>query len=787
MMKEILPYQKSLSPALPILILFTATFLFFGDVLLTERDIVLSAYGTDLSNQFVYWREFGFSQLKQGNLALWNPHLFSGAPYLGGFQSALLYPPNWLHLFVPLARAINAIIALHVFLLGLLMYLWMAHRQLHPLACLVAAIITMFSGAYFPHVYAGHLPNLCTMVWAPLIFFCIDRLLAKPALRWHLLGIFAVAMQILAGHPQYVYYTFITATIYLFVNWASLPAKRTKKTLGGAGMGLLIIYFAGGLLSAVQIFTGLQASAESVRSIGLPYTFAAMFSFPPENLLTVFSPWFFGDMSRIPYWGRCYFWEMSLFMGLSGVLLATLGTMHSSPSNRHSAIAMIAILVILALGVHLPLYQFLHAWFPGYDKFRGTSKFIFFATLFMAMLAAMGMHHLLEKTKRSWKTPLGTLGLTLLLLAASLWMQTTTDGASGPWHRLMAMIGASGESYLPSAIFTNGGFIRISGTFAAKQFVTAAAIGFIFSLLLMWRVYRPRTAAYAIALLVAFEMMTFAYVIRPTFLLTAARMPALENFARSHPEDVRSLNLVHPNSALSSNMKDIWGLDPAVPLRYAQFMAFIQKGDPDKPSQYVNFREVHPLFAMLRCRYVITMNHNNLMLQDLGPVMPRFNLVHKWRVRTTRDGIFRDLSAAGFDPRQEAILERSPQPRPALGATGTISIEETATDFTILRLSLSAPSLLLITDSYSKGWQAIPLAESTQNVYEVLPANYTLMAVPLERGYHHIMFRYAPPAFTIGKWVSICALILYILTVGYFALRRGRSRFTGSRTNRVGS
>ncbi|MCZ6673052.1 MAG: hypothetical protein O7C75_08940, partial [Verrucomicrobia bacterium] len=93
--------EKSLQVAL--LILVGLTRLMFLDVLFSPSAVILSQQGTDLSSQFVYWRDFGFSQLSQGNLALWNPHIFSGMPYFGGFQSALLYPPNWLYLVLPLA------------------------------------------------------------------------------------------------------------------------------------------------------------------------------------------------------------------------------------------------------------------------------------------------------------------------------------------------------------------------------------------------------------------------------------------------------------------------------------------------------------------------------------------------------------------------------------------------------------------------------------------------------------------------------------------------------------
>ncbi|MCH8321284.1 MAG: hypothetical protein IH790_10055, partial [Acidobacteria bacterium] len=133
------------------LILFVLTLLMFVDVLFSPRAVLLSQEGADLTGQYLYWYEFGFGQLAQGNLALWNPHIFSGVPFFGGFQSALLYPPNWLYLVLPIAKAINVSIALHVFLAGFFLYLWTYHRGLHPAACLLSSILYMFSGPFFLH------------------------------------------------------------------------------------------------------------------------------------------------------------------------------------------------------------------------------------------------------------------------------------------------------------------------------------------------------------------------------------------------------------------------------------------------------------------------------------------------------------------------------------------------------------------------------------------------------------------------------------------------------------
>ena len=93
----------------------------FADVLF-QSDHVLSMMRSDTWRQFFPWQMFGFGELAKGHVALWNPYVFSGSPYLGGFQAALFYPPNWICMLVTsdhgMAMAINFGIAMHIFLAG---------------------------------------------------------------------------------------------------------------------------------------------------------------------------------------------------------------------------------------------------------------------------------------------------------------------------------------------------------------------------------------------------------------------------------------------------------------------------------------------------------------------------------------------------------------------------------------------------------------------------------------------------------------------------------------------
>lgn len=763
--------EKKIPPYLILIFLSVLTMAIFADVLFFSEHLILSKYGTDISNQFMYWRDFGFSQLKNGNLALWNPHLFSGAPFFGGFQSALLYPPNLIFLILPLCKAINVSIALHIVLIGFFMYLWASARGLHPLASLFSAVLVMFSGPYFLHVYAGHLSNLCAMAWTPLVFLCIDRIFERFSVNWSLIGILASSMLILAGHPQYVYYTALACVVYAALClWQSSRHVRTIASLAFICLGSFMI-------TSVQILSGLDAAGESVRSLG-SYSFAKMFSFPPENILTLLTPNIFGDMVGMPYWGRCYLWEMSLFISITGLALAVNGALYGKSSTRRFSITMILILFILALGGHVPLFNLLYQWLPGFSSFRGTSKFIFPLSIFLIMLAGIGLDELLRNKRQGLAAVLIVFAAGLILAVCYLLLALSTDGSMAWkfWKEMMQFIGETKESYLPYHVYSDADFIRESVIFSSKHFMTAAVTCLVLSLLLFMVRYF-KASVYLIFLLGFLEIFMFANHYATAFdIRKAAKGPdSVSRFIKTHPGDYRILNLANPNSAMSIGAQDIWGHDPGVSLRYAEFMSFMQGMNPDQATQYLSFQKSHRLFRMLRCRYIFFANEGQITAVEIKDPMERIQLVSDWQIVKQRDEIFREMEKSSFDPEKTVILEASPLLESASGGNiGNCRIEDASINHLVIKAKLERAALLLITDSYSRGWKATPLAGSAQTAYQVMPANYTLMAIPLSAGVHHLRLAYLPGAFIFGKWMSLLSLIIFLIILCVAAVKSNR-------------
>lgn len=767
-------------------------FLMFADVLIAPGSRVLGNQGTDMFLQFVSWRDFGFGEMSHGNLPLWNPHIYGGAPYFGGAQGALLYPVNWLSLFLPTVLAINWSYAINVWLMGCFMYAWAGFRGWKPLACFVSGAILMFCGPHFLHVYSGHPVHMAVMTWAPLIFLALDGALAlegrfavRPLLGWCLLGMLAVAMQIFGGHPQYLFFTGVAAAFYTLVGGvqSAVDAARARRgegvvwgSLAVPAFAMGVIYAGGVALGAVQLLPAIQSTGETLRSVPVPFSFASMFGFPPENLVTLLNPYFFGDMRNVPYWGRCYLWEMSLFIGVSGLLLAVYGAI-AAPwrarvlvQRKWILLALATLTFVLALGVHTPLFKMLYEHVPGFGKFRGMSKFTFQMALFLGMLAGAGFDTLLRAPKQAQRLALGAgiAGCVLLVCAGFILVLLTPIDWSG-W---MQNILLTRESYLPPDAFRDLAFASKAQEWSASALALSGVLCIVAGVLL-WLApgWRPALALFA-ALAVA-EPFLFSWHTRETFDAQTITPAAIRDFLKQHPGDYRTLNLLPsgPNSAMSLGTLDLWGADPGAVRRYAELIAWTQGVPPDEATQYVNFGQkgIDPLYAMLRFKYAFVPREGNRLgiVESRAEPMGRVEVVPGCRVVTGgRDAVFRAMRDAGFDPRKEVILESEPSivadSSPDDGKpAGSARITASSTDWLEIEADLREPAFLLVTDAWTPAWRATALPGSVQQQYQVFPANYALRAVPVSAGHHRLRMEYAPRSYTQGRVVSLAAWVLF--------------------------
>jgi hypothetical protein len=706
----------------------TAAILAF--VLLAPANLVIGAAYTDLVQQFLAWRAFAAQSLLAGHLPLWNPYTYSGQPFLGGFQSALLYPPNAVFLFLPQARAANLSFLMHLAILGWGMHRIATRRGLHPAAAWTCALLFPMSGAVFPHLYAGHLPNICSMAWTPWVFAGLEECARGRRVHGILLASAAVALQILAGHVQYVFYTGIAAGLFALAHAAEGRGRDWRALYATA-----FVYAAAILLAAAQLFPGIANIRQGIRQARLDFGFAGMFSLPVENLLTFVSPGFLGDLAGHPYWGRGYLWEMSVFVGISGLLLA--------------------------LGRHTPLYGLLYDTVPGIDRFRGMSKFTFPALLFLVLAIGRGVDALARRADTPPIVALAAIQAGITAFLGGLALRFHPGLLSG----FLDLVRDSGESYLPARAFSDPVFVTVTGLHAGSCLIGTSVVLLAAGWLLVSSRTRP-VLRWGLPALLAVEMAVFAGDHFATADAGAVLPKGLAAFVASKPGDYRVLNAAGNNNGFFLGKPDIWGDDPQPLSRYAQFITFTQGGNPDETNQNIVFTRFPALYSMLRLRYIFIPGPGGVRVaeQTVKP-MEVAQLVSDYRVIPGRNALFDAMARPGFDPRKTALLEGEPYPRPVPSPDpGSVRILESTPNTLALEAEVKMPALLLITDLYSVNWRASPIGESAQALYEIMPADYILKAIPLSAGRHHILVEYVPGGFRLGIGVSVVAWL------GWFAL-----------------
>src|SRR5512136_2242952 len=106
------PQSLNRKDLLALLALFALVLAFFWKLAFTN---LIVARG-DIFYYFYPYRDFAAQAVREGRVALWNPYLFMGAPFMANSQAGFFYPFNLMMSWLETTRAINWTIVLHIFI-----------------------------------------------------------------------------------------------------------------------------------------------------------------------------------------------------------------------------------------------------------------------------------------------------------------------------------------------------------------------------------------------------------------------------------------------------------------------------------------------------------------------------------------------------------------------------------------------------------------------------------------------------------------------------------------------
>ena len=374
------PLLHSSSVVLFYTFLFVA---FFSPSLLRGAPLAVGADG-----QHLYLPNF------LGRKVFWDHMIFAGFPMMADPQVMTWYPPALLFSLVP--ESWNPFILLAYVLTASFMYGYVLTITESKLAALASGVILGMSGFMMAHL--GHAVVIHSVAWVSLQLWSYERLRRRWSPAWFVIGSAAIALSFLGGHtPIFTLGFGLTAAYALVLGWTA-PIGRRRYYLT---CGVMIILGIG--LVAIQIIPTAEIVGESVRT-GYKFSDFISHSLPPHQILMLVFPKVFGGLKEsgaLPYYGAENLTELTGYVGLLPLLLATLGSAkwpQRSLTIFWLGVALVA--VVLAMGDATPLARLIYH-VPVINQFRAPGRHLLEFTFAVCVLASLGIAILLRQQATS--------------------------------------------------------------------------------------------------------------------------------------------------------------------------------------------------------------------------------------------------------------------------------------------------------------------------------------------------------------------------------------------------
>ncbi|MEM5792882.1 MAG: hypothetical protein QXY45_00795, partial [Candidatus Aenigmatarchaeota archaeon] len=372
----------------------------------------------DVMEQYSLWKLMIHNNVKiHKELPLWNPWYFSGHPFVSNLLSSMFYPINIVYIIFNPDFAFNYVFMFDIFLAGLFTYFFCRQIGLEEDSSVLSSITFMFSGYFIDHIFAGHLANIDAIIWMPASFWMTEVLIKEKKIRYIIFLSFFLTMQVLAGHIQHAFYSNIALFIYFI--YRNLQIYKSNKNLEEIKNNFLnffssIIIFI--LLSSIQLLPSFEFLFYSVRSRGLPFDEASLFSFPPYQIIGLVLPEFFGSPIDQSYWGGRNFFELTAYVSVTGFLLAIFSIIFNKNKYTKIFLFLSVFSILFAFGRYSPLYHFLYKYVPGFNLFRIPSTTLFIYIFSISILSGFGFSFLFYKKNKESKLYLKRVKKILILV-----------------------------------------------------------------------------------------------------------------------------------------------------------------------------------------------------------------------------------------------------------------------------------------------------------------------------------------------------------------------------------
>ena len=376
--------------------------LFFGGAIFRGKFLI----GGDAFFQAYPLRTVAWEMIRNGQLPLWTPHVFSGYPLLAMPQVGVGYPLTWSHLILSAPRAEMLYILAPFLFAPAFTYAYLRETGRSRLASLLGGLSFGYGGL-MTNTYGMNAVPTNALMWLPLLLVVVERARSHTLARSTAYAALVYAMSVLTGHGQSFLFVGMLALVYaLFLVFADDGAQdargsrrrswRVRFTLqrlrpfAACACGMLLATGIG----AFQILETMRAARRSIRS-SLSYEFFVEASFTPHTAWRSFIAPLYHFIEVTTYVSplACALAAFAVALAFSR-LRKKRGDAHANEGATFdrrilfwAAVAVVS--VPLMLGDSTPLYRALYH-VPVFNLFRRPSRHTFEWTFALSVLAAYG-------------------------------------------------------------------------------------------------------------------------------------------------------------------------------------------------------------------------------------------------------------------------------------------------------------------------------------------------------------------------------------------------------------
>jgi len=375
---------------LTILALIGFGLLLFWQVLLAGQVF----FWHDVTAAYMPLRKLAQEAVTNGHLPVWTMKLGCGFPLLAEGQCATFYPLHIIaYLGLPYYYTYSLMVYLHCLMAAVFAALLGRKLNLGWPAAAFCGLVYGFSGYFVSKVL--FITVLESGAWLPLILYFIIAGLDSANYRYFLGAAVALALSILGGHPQIVFYELLASAALLMAYLAGRQGVLLRQRLVRVIVAAGIVFALGAGLAAVQLVptAGLalfaqrhsQRTPEDLRALGMTV----------RNLAYYVHPTILGSYAENNYFGHDHYYEVCGYAGGLTLLLALLALFSRPPICRYRwyFVFLIFFGLFMALAKYNPLYEILPA-VPGFNYFRAPGRYLLLTTLGLAVLGGTGLQSL---------------------------------------------------------------------------------------------------------------------------------------------------------------------------------------------------------------------------------------------------------------------------------------------------------------------------------------------------------------------------------------------------------